>query len=71
MRMFMPSKKMFGLKSIEQVADTAAAFGANPVRDWFWQMSYDPLVGTPVGTFAVKVEITYYCKFFDRKAYLA
>jgi len=64
LRHYMTTKKMFGIS--QNTTEQWAPITDEPPDQFYWQLYYNPLTTSPVGTFHFKIEITYYVKFFNR-----
>lgn len=63
-RDYMSTKKIFGLKTIDQTI--AAPTNSLPAVLWYWYISGTTLTGGNIAGTYGRVEITYYVEWFDR-----
>lgn len=65
---YMSTNKINGLKKSQTTNDPAfsAATGANPSSQWYWHIYANDVVSSSTITLAVKIVVTYYCRFFNR-----
>lgn len=72
MTSYMSTKKLFGVKSIEQQESFSGLtggtlVGSNPANVWYWVLDFDSVAGAPIGSTWLNITVVYYVELFNRK----